>query len=191
MILALDQARHGGWSVWDSESCQLCNYGAYVFDGHTHTFERAVVKIEELVGELIHTHNIGAVYLEDIQLRRNVMSFKRLAQLQGVLVNLCEKNEYQYGLIAPTQWQSFCGITGKSVRETRMKMFADGDSAKAEKAMSMQFARDHCGVCTDDDNLSDAICIGYYVVNKLLKNEVSLDEKGRKKVRKSVGRNGK
>ena len=44
----------------------------------------------------------------------NVQSFKKLAQLQGVLINLFEKNEYLYDFVAPTQWQNYCKARGRT-----------------------------------------------------------------------------
>lgn len=115
-ILAVDQARHGAWAVFDYEEKSLVDYGTWAFESKNHTFEQAILHIEALINEVIHTRCIDAVFFEDIQLRKNVQSFKKLAQLQGVLVNLCEKNEYLYGLVAPTQWQNFCKARGRTTK---------------------------------------------------------------------------
>ena len=105
-ILAVDQARHGAWAVYDYEGKKLLDYGTWGFDSKNYTFEQAILHIEALLSEVIRTHDIDAVFLEDIQLRKNVQSFKKLAQLQGVLVNMCEKTNILYNLVAPTQWQN-------------------------------------------------------------------------------------
>ena len=75
--------------------------------------------IEALLSEVIRTHDIDAVFLEDIQLRKNVQSFKKLAQLQGVLVNMCEKTNILYNLVAPTQWQNYCKARGRTTKEIK------------------------------------------------------------------------
>lgn len=121
-ILAVDQARHGAWAVFDYEEKSLVDYGTWAFESKNHTFEQAILHIEALINEVIHTRCIDAVFFEDIQLRKNVQSFKKLAQLQGVLVNLCEKNEYLYGLVAPTQWQNFCKARGRTTKEIKSKV---------------------------------------------------------------------
>lgn len=107
-ILAIDQARTGAWSVFEYESKKLIGYGTFSFDSKKYTYAKTVLHIEELIDIVIRAYDISAVFIEDINLRMNVQSFKRLAQLQGVLVNLFERNEYLYGYIAPSQWQSFC-----------------------------------------------------------------------------------
>ncbi len=167
-ILALDQARHGAWAIFDSDKKTMTDYGTWAFEGKDYTFEQAILQIEMLVGDVIKTHNIDAVFIEDIQLRKNVQSFKKLAQLQGVLVNLCEKTNLLYKLIAPTQWQNYCKARGRTANEVKSKLKeAPSAAKKGSKILSLQFVQDKYGIETDNDNLSDAICIGHYAVNNL------------------------
>lgn len=167
-ILSVDQARHGGWAVFDYEERRLLKYGAFDFDNRNYTFEQAILRIEALVDELINAHGVSAVFIEDIQLRKNPQSFKRLAQLQGVLVNLFEKNEYLYDIIQPSQWQGYCNARGRTEKEIKAKVTSAGQSGKkSSKVLSIQFVRDRFKVETDNDNLSDAICIGWYCVNNI------------------------
>lgn len=168
-ILALDQARNGAWAVYDYESKQLEDYGVFSFDNKKYTYAKAILAIEELVDTLIKTHGISAIFIEDIQLRVNVQSFKKLAQLQGVLVNLFEKNEYLYDFVAPTQWQNYCKARGRSSKEIKDNVTALKTSGKKEsKILSIQYVKEHFNVETDNDNLSDAICLGHYAVNHFI-----------------------
>ena len=165
-ILAIDQARNGAWSVFDYETKTLEAYGVFSFNNKDYTYAKAIRAIQELVDSLIKTYDISAVFIEDIQLRVNVQSFKKLAQLQGVLINLFEKNEYLYDFVAPTQWQNYCKARGRSSKEIKEKIKALELSGKKEsKILSIQFVKEKFNVDTDNDNLSDAICIGYYAVN--------------------------
>lgn len=167
-ILSVDQARHGAWAVFDYEKKKLLDYGTWSFDNKEYTFEQAVLHIEAIVEEVMRTHGIDAVFFEDIQLRRNVQSFKKLAQLQGVLVNLAEKNEYLYGLVSPTQWQNYCNARGRTEKEIKSKVTQiDSGEKKASKILSLQFVREKFGIETENDNLSDAICIGYFVTENI------------------------
>lgn len=174
-ILAIDQARNGAWSVFDYETKTLEAYGVFSFNNKDYTYAKAIRAIEELVDSLIKTYDISAVFIEDIQLRVNVQSFKKLAQLQGVLINLFEKNEYLYDFVAPTQWQNYCKARGRSSKEIKEKIKALELSGKKEsKILSIQFVKEKFNVDTDNDNLSDAICIGYYAVNHFkLKGETA------------------
>ena len=174
-ILAIDQSRNGAWSVFDYETKTLEAYGVFSFNNKDYTYAKAIRAIEELVDSLIKTYDISAVFIEDIQLRVNVQSFKKLAQLQGVLINLFEKNEYLYDFVAPTQWQNYCKARGRSSKEIKEKIKALELSGKKEsKILSIQFVKEKFNVDTDNDNLSDAICIGYYAVNHFkLKGETA------------------
>ena len=113
-ILAIDQARNGAWAIFNYDTKELETYGTFSFGNKKYTYAKAILAIETLVDELIKEHDISAVFIEDIQLRVNVQSFKKLAQLQGVLVNLFEKNEYLYSFVAPTQWQNYCKARGRN-----------------------------------------------------------------------------
>ena len=50
-ILAVDQARHGAWAVYDYEGKKLLDYGAWGFDNKNYTFEQAILHIEALLSE--------------------------------------------------------------------------------------------------------------------------------------------
>lgn len=164
-ILAVDQARHGAWAVFDYDNKQLVDYDVWGFDNKNFTFEQAILQIEILLSEVIRTHGVEAVFLEDIQLRQNVQSFKKLAQLQGVLVNMCEKTNIMYNLVAPTQWQSYCKARGRTAKEIKSKITSiDPTIKKTSKILSLQAANDIYGIVTDNDNLADAVMIGHYAV---------------------------
>lgn len=165
-ILAIDQARNGAWAVFDYEHKKLEAYGTFSYALKDYTYAKAILAIEELIDSIIRAYDISAVFIEDIQLRFNVQSFKKLAQLQGVLINLFEKNEYLYDFIAPTQWQNFCKARGRTTKEVKEKIKALEASGKKEsKILSIQFVKGKFKVDTENDNLSDAICLGWYAVN--------------------------
>mgnify|MGYP000758967447 FL=1 len=77
-ILSIDQARNGAWAVFDYETKKLETYGTFSFGNKDYTYARAILAIESLVDTIIKTYNISAVFIEDIQLRVNVQSFKKL-----------------------------------------------------------------------------------------------------------------
>jgi Holliday junction resolvasome RuvABC endonuclease subunit len=167
-VLAVDQARHGAWSVFDYEEKRLVAYGTFSFENKDYDYAQAILQIESLIDGVINAYEIAAVFFEDIQLRKNVAAFKKLAHLQGVLINLCEKNEYLYGLITPSQWQNYCGARGRTDKERRAKLKELGDAAnKTTKELSIEAVKRHYGIDTDNDNLADAIMMGHYVVEKV------------------------
>ena len=167
-ILAVDQARSGGWSVFEYETKELVASGTFEFDSKNYTYAQAVMNIEKVVWDLLLEYDIEAVFLEDIQLRANVQAFKRLAQLQGVLVNLLEKHEYLYDYIAPSKWQNYCMARSRNSSERKSNVTRiNQDGKKDSKILSIQFVQDQFGITTDNDNLADAICIGWYAVNEI------------------------
>lgn len=174
-ILCIDQARSGAWSVFDYESKKLVGYGVFEFPYEKYTYAKAILHIKELIHAVMKTYDVGAVFVEDIQMRASVASFKKLAQLQGVLVDLFEENEYLYGFIAPSQWQNFCKARGRKTKEKDARILELEQSGKKQsKILSIQFVKEQFGIDTDNDNLADAIAIGWYVVNVV---EISKQDK--------------
>ena len=163
-ILALDQARNGAWAVYEYETGTLIAYDSFEFSSRHYTYAQAIMHIEALVAQIINDYGVSAVFVEDIQYRANMQAFKKLAQLQGVLVNLFEKHDLLYGYVYPSQWQGFCKARGRSSKEIKDKVesLEYGDK-KASKVLSIQFVKDRFGIETDNDNIADAICIGLYV----------------------------
>ena len=58
------------------------------------------------------------VIFEDIQLQKgefgeNVLTFKKLAHLQGVLKNYCYENGIPYKVVPPATWREYSGVKGK------------------------------------------------------------------------------
>lgn len=167
-ILAIDQARNGGWAIFDYNRKKLLKYGAFSFPEKRYTFPQAVKLAENCVENLIFSNEVDAVFIEDINLRFSAQIFKKLAQLQGVLINLFEKTGIVYGCIYPTTWQNFCRARGRTVKESRNAVVtANVEGKKQSKALSIEFVYDQFGVVTSDDNMADAICIGWYVVNNI------------------------
>lgn len=172
-ILAIDQARKGAWAVFECESKKLIGTGVFEFDSKYYTYARAVMYIEDIVNIVIKAYDVSAIFIEDIQLRQNVQSFKRLAQLQGVLVNSFERNNYLYDYIAPAQWQNFCNSRGRTSKEQDAEITElEHDGKKRSKILSIQYVKEHFGIDTQDDNLADSICIGWYVVNNIAIEDV-------------------
>lgn len=167
-ILAVDQARNGGWSIYNYVTKELVTYGTFSFPDNKYDFSKAVQYIEEIVSILIDAYDVDAVFIEDIQFQTSVKVFKRLAHLQGVLINLFEKNEYLYDIVSPSQWQGFCSARGRTSKEIKADITSlDASGKKKSKMLSIQFIKDKFGIETTNDNLADAICIGYYVVNNI------------------------
>lgn len=176
-ILAIDQARNGAWCVYDYKSRKPVAYGDFSFPADKFTFAKAMVGICNLVDHLMNEYSISAVFIEDIQLRKNVDSFKKLAQLQGALVSMFERNEYLYDFIPPSKWQNYCNARGRTSKEIKSKMAGTNPGKKQSKMLSIQFVKEQFGIETENDNLADAMCIGYYVTSTITIQSVEEKEK--------------
>ena len=148
-ILALDQAsRTSGWSVFQNE--QLIASGTFTYDDDD--FSLRLVKIRNKVIQLIQQYNINRVLLEDIQLQgqtNNVTTYKALAEVMGVLEELCCELKIPHELVHSQTWKSTLGIKGRD-RAT-------------QKRNAQEFVAATYGKKVSQDE-SDSICIGTHYI---------------------------
>lgn len=135
IYLAVDQSTSvTGYAVFEGE--QLIEHGKVKFEGEP--IERMIEvknwlleKVEELKQK--YSNNILKVILEDIQYQpyyektnyanqgmlQNAMTFKTLAQLQGILIAALVENNIDYQLYYSSSWKSTFGIKGKDRTEQK------------------------------------------------------------------------
>lgn len=148
-LLALDQASIiTGWSVFEDQ--KLIKYGHITLDRETPVGIR-LVQLRDKVKELIKEYQVNEIALEDIQMQNtvgnNVVTFKVLAQVLGVLQELCEEMEISYTIIPSVTWKAGLGIKGRGRAE--------------QKRNAQSFVINEYGVKPTQDE-SDSICIGTY-----------------------------
>ena len=165
-ILAVDQARKCGWSVWDYTDKKLINYGALKYDASM-SFEEMIFRMTKDLWSIIYDNNVDAVFFEDTQYQMNIDSFKKLCWLQGGLILWLQENDLLYSIIPPSRWQGYCNARGRNSSEVKSHIKTANDTKKKGKALTIEYVRSQYGVETEDDNLADAICIGFYVVNNI------------------------
>lgn len=168
-ILCLDQSRSGGYCIFDYESKKLIKWGYFDFPANKYTYPQAISALKKYTDNLIKTNDISAVFIEDIALRKTfIQSFKRLAQLQGVLENYFLESDILYDFIPASLWQNYCGARSRSTNEKKNKILENNTKGKKNtKVFSIQFAHEKYGVDTSNDGIADAIGIGHYVVNNV------------------------
>ena len=151
-ILALDQAsRTSGWAVFQND--QLIASGTFTFDDDF--IPKRLVKIRNKVISLINQYNIDKVVLEDIQLQEqinNVSTYKVLAEVLGVLEELCSELKIPHEIVHSQTWKSTLGIKGRE-RATQKR----NAQAFVEKLYSIKASQDE----------SDAICIGTHYIRNM------------------------
>ena len=148
-ILALDQAsRTSGFAVF--QEGKLIDQGTFTFDDDD--FSLRLVKIRNKVISLIEQYNINKILLEDIQLQgqtNNVETYRKLAEVRGVLSELACEMKIPHEIIHSQSWKSTLGIKGRD-RNT-------------QKRNAQAFVTSTYGLHVSQD-ASDAICIGTHYI---------------------------
>ena len=115
-ILAFDQASiTSGWSVFDDK--ELIKFGHWDSNGN-HSTER-IMQTKQWVASMIQMWKPDQVIFEDIQLQKfdggeQVLTYKKLAHLQGVLKNYCYENGIVYKIVPPATWRGYNDVKGRS-----------------------------------------------------------------------------
>lgn len=162
-ILALDQStQKTGWAVYTD--AQLVDFGCV--DATGDLFNR-IIKLREWVKQKIEKlGGIDCLVMEEIQLQQipgtsregNIATFKKLAYVQAILIELSIDLQIPYAIVPSSTWKSNCGIKGRS--RTEQKQNAQNWVENKYKVRPIQ---DTC----------DAICIGTsYLIEENEKNDV-------------------
>lgn len=155
-ILALDQASHiTGYAIFNDTN--LVTYG------HINQNEQDIGKrlkgLRKRIVELIDQYEINEVAFEDIQLQgnvaNNITTFKTLAEVFGVVQELCAELELKYTIVHSQTWKSTLHIGGKTRAE--------------QKKQSQLYAQTMYDILPTPDE-ADAICIGAHILKNANKN---------------------
>lgn len=157
-LLALDQATIiTGWAIF--KDGKLTHYGKFTAN-HDDIGDR-LHYIRQQITKLIQEYNVDEVVFEDIQLQtnkvNNVDTFKKLAEVFGVVYELCVDLSIPRSSLLASSWKSTLGIKGKD--------------RTAQKRAAQQWVVDTYGVKPTQDEC-DAIAIG---AARLRKQDESFD----------------
>lgn len=152
-ILALDQAsRISGWAIYDGTSLET--YGKIDLSKYDDIGDRLHL-LRTKVRDLIKDFHIDKVILEDIYMDgqhiNNVQTFKILAEVFGVLYELCISLKIPVEAVLAGTWKSTLNIKGKTRPEQKKN---------AQKWVQEKYHKSP----TQDE--VDAICIGAHVIQK-------------------------
>lgn len=153
-VLSIDQAAHGGYAIWDFETQMLLEYGEFDFVESDYT--NVVVNIANFVKDTIDKNDIVYVAFEDTMFQRNAQTLKNLCRIQGALIYVLESKDIPYCIIYPVSWQSYI---------KKYNNFAKDRKFKNTKELSLCFVEEQFDIKTDNNNVSDAICIGLYAID--------------------------
>lgn len=145
-LLALDQSsRVSGYAVFEDGKLISSNYFSFSNAELGKRLERIRIKIKELIDQ----YKINEVVLEDIQLEdtvsNNVVTYKALAEVIGVITELLVELKIKYSLIQPNVWRKQLSISGYRRADCKQK--------------AQKYVKDHYNLDASED-VCDAICIG-------------------------------
>ena len=152
-VLALDQSsRVSGWAFFENNELQ--EYGKFEISP-TYKIGERLYRIKCIVKDMIEKFEIDKVILEDIymdgQKINNVQTFKTLAEVFGVLYELCIELDIQVEAVLAGTWKSTLSIKGKTRAE--------------QKRAAQAWVVENYGIKATQDE-ADAICIGtHYIKN--------------------------
>lgn len=148
-ILALDQASvTSGYAIFVDGA--LAHSGTFTINQSK--VGKRLVKIKAQVLDLIDQYQIDYLVFEDIQMQQqNVVTYKALAEVLGVLEELASELNMPYEIVPSSSWRSALNIGGR-VRADQKKAAQDFVTKQYNKSVSQ--------------DESDAICIGTYIVQK-------------------------
>lgn len=161
MLLALDQATSKtGYSIWENH--QLVESGVLKASSKL-CYEGRLTFMKNEILNLLYKFDIDKILIEGIQLEQledtskdiSVDTFRKLAHLQGILIQIFYEKEVDYEIISPSVWKSKIGIFTQKRKEQK------------------QFAKDYVQsnfkkVVSEDE--ADAICIG---ASQVVKEELA------------------
>jgi Holliday junction resolvasome RuvABC endonuclease subunit len=147
-ILSVDQSTSSsGFAIFQGKN--LIQSGIYKPKGELYN---RIHQTKEYIRELIQDNNIKYVFIEDIQYQKNQKTYKILAGLQGVIVDLLVELNIPFEIVPPSKWKAWNQIGGKK-REQQKE--------NTKKKVKEIFGRE----AMEDE--ADAICIGLYALHVL------------------------
>lgn len=145
-LLALDQAsRTSGFAVFEDD--KLIKYGKFTFEDSD--FGIRLMKIRNKVKSLIDEFSVDKVVFEDIQLQDNVDTFKKLAEVFGVIFELVTELDIPHEAILASSWKSTLKIKGAKRPEQKKNA-----QLWVVENYNIKPTQDEC----------DAICIGVHAI---------------------------
>lgn len=150
-ILALDQSsRISGYAIFNNNKLEKSG----TFTARAKDIDQRLEQIRIWVKTLIKAEDIEKVVLEDIQLENNignnVITYKMLAEVIGVITELLVELGLEYEIIAPSVWRK------------KLSLWAPNRAMCKQKAKDYVLAK--YNLRTTEDTC-DAICIGEATLN--------------------------
>ncbi len=155
VLIAFDQALNTtGYAIFDEDG-SLVAYSKFTTQGLE--TEEKLKEIRDMVHKIIVENKATEIAIEEIQLQNipgstqhgNIVTFKKLAYVQAIILELAFELELPVRVVASSTWKSYCKIKGKGRVE--------------QKRNAQKYVLETYGIKAIQD-ICDSICIGKYVV---------------------------
>ena len=166
-ILAIDpSSKSTGIAVFSDQ--ELIHYEC-ITAGSANLFKR-INKMVEGIENILKTYSIEKVVMEEVipdDVKGNNTVFKALIYLQGFIVAKLDEYKLKPVFFVSSEWRKKCGIhTGRGVMRESLK------------PKDQAFVKSQFGLTVNDD-IADAICIGFAAVGGVVKEpQVVVSEHG-------------
>lgn len=161
-VLGLDAATGTtGYALYDGT--QLIKYGTFTTKGHDYI--ENINQVKHWLLSVMDAWELDFLGAECIQLQGGgigrdgapqVELYRKLACLEGVILDTCFEEKQNCGLVYPSEWRKYCGVGGRNRAEMKHN---------AQLKVKTWYGLD----CTEDE--ADAICIGKYFATNVRRNE--------------------
>lgn len=163
IILSLDlSTKSSGWAIFEEK--KLLEKGCISETGKT-ALDR-IPKILKSLKNILDEYNPDKVIIEDVlpeDVNHNQNVFKSLTYLQGFVVVELNERKIPYEFVTASHWRKNCGIrTGRGIKRDTLK------------TADVNFVKEKYNITVNDD-IADAICIGYSYINPKEEKIVVID----------------
>lgn len=124
-----------------------------------------IIKIRDIINEIIKKENIDLLVIEDIYIGYNANTYKTLAILYGVLEILAYENDIIFISQTAYQWKKGVGLN-------LSKLKGMSNRRDYQKRHSIELANKIFHLDLEDDDISDSLLIGYHTVNNCFKKSI-------------------
>lgn len=154
---------------------QLIDYGEYKFPGKN-TFERLVTMAEKLAPLKELAENVDVICIEKTAMINNRQTVIFLAMAAGAAIALVGNDKSKVLEVSAMTYQSFIGNKAFTKQEKQKLLLANpgksltwrkAEMRKIRKQRTMDYVNAKFNIEVENDNISDAIALTYYVVSKV------------------------
>lgn len=144
-MLAFDQSSiRTGWSCFDGTD--LMNFG--LIDLSDMPVGERLNAMALRIEQLAERYNPGIIVMEGVVYQRNVSTLITLANLQGMIFEICRARGIRHDVLPPTAWRRQLDIRqGAGIKREELKR------------QSVELIHDSYGIYVGED-VCEAICIG-------------------------------